>query len=102
MEPYHLKKHHACNTSNWNILGIFIVCFIQASSLAYALGVTRLSQRNHVVQNLRAYFILHVITIKVAICVLEKIELFRMPERPRPSLQDILEDLSLARKIKQQ
>ena len=29
---YHLKKHYGCNTSNWNILGSFIVCLIQSQS----------------------------------------------------------------------
>ena len=41
--------------------------------------------RDHVVQNLRAYFILHVITIKWKMCVQEKIEFSSMPQRPKLS-----------------
>ena len=54
------------------------------------------------VQNLRAHFILHVITIKYMKCVQEKIEFSSMLERPRLISSKILGDVSLATKIKQQ
>ena len=41
--------------------------------------------RNDVIQNLRAYFILYVITIKWTMCLQEKIELSKMLQRPRLS-----------------
>ena len=54
------------------------------------------------VQNLRAYFILYVITIKCIKCMQEKIEFFCMLQRPRLISTKMLGDLSLATKIKQQ
>ena len=54
------------------------------------------------VLNLRAYFILYVITIKCIKCVLEKIEYSSMLQRPRLISSKILGDLSLATMIKQQ
>ena len=50
-------------------------------------------------QNLRAYFILYGITIKLIMQV--KIELSSMLQRPRLSSSKILRDLPLATKIKQ-
>ena len=57
----------------------------QARSQARVSGVAKFSQRNHVVQNLRAYFMLRVVTIKWMMCVQEKIELTGMSQRPRLS-----------------
>ena len=54
------------------------------------------------VQNLRAYFILYVKTIKCIKCMQEKIEFSCMLQRPRLISTKILEDLSLATVIKQQ
>ena len=48
------------------------------------------------VQNLRAYFILHVITIKCIKCMQEKIELSCMLQRPRLISTNIVGNLSLA------
>ena len=47
----------------------------QARSQACVSGVAKLHWRNHLVQNLRAYFIPIVITNKCTMCVQEKIEL---------------------------
>ena len=52
------------------------------------------------VQNLRAYFILYVITIKCIKCMQEKIEFSCMLKRPRLISTTILGDLSMATKIK--
>ena len=52
------------------------------------------------VQNLRAYFILYVITIKCIKCMQEKIEFFCMLQGPTLTSTKML-DLSLATKIKQ-
>ena len=41
-------------------------------------GLEKLLRRNHLVQNLRAYFILYVITFKRRMCLQEKIELSSM------------------------
>ena len=46
------------------------------------------------VQNLRAYFMLHVITIKWMMCVQEKLELTVTSQRPRLSSTKISGDLS--------
>ena len=54
------------------------------------------------VQNLRAYFMLHVITIKWMMWVQEKIEPTGMSQRPRLSSTKISRVLSLVAKIKQQ
>ena len=54
------------------------------------------------VQNMSAYFILYVITIKCIECMQEKIEFSRMLQRPRLISTKILGYLSLATKTKQQ
>ena len=54
------------------------------------------------VQDLRAYSILYVITFKLIMCVQEKVELSGISQRPKSSLTEISADLSLAAKIKQQ
>ena len=54
------------------------------------------------VQSLRAYFILHVITIKCIECMQEKIEFSYKLERPRLISPKILGNLSLAIKTKEQ
>ena len=54
------------------------------------------------VQNLRAYFMLHIITVKWMMCVQEKIELTVTSQRPKLSSTKISGDLSLVAKIKQQ
>ena len=54
----------------------------QARSQACVSMVAKFSQRNHVVQNLRAYIMLHVVTIKWMMCVQEKIELTVTSQRP--------------------
>ena len=54
------------------------------------------------VQNMRAYFILYVITIKCINCMQEKTELSFMLQRPRLISTKLLGDLSLATEIKQQ
>ena len=54
------------------------------------------------VQNTRAYFILYVITIKCIKCMQEKTEFCYMLQRPRLISTNVLGDLSLATKIKQQ
>ena len=51
------------------------------------------------VQNMRAYSILHCITIK---CMQEKMEFSSMLQRPRLISTKLLGDFSLATKIKQQ
>ena len=53
------------------------------------------------VQNLRAYSILHVVTIIWIMCVQENIELSSMSQRPRLSSTMISGDLSLATTIMQ-
>ena len=53
------------------------------------------------VQNLRAYSILHVATIKWIMFEQENIELSSMSQRPRMSSSIISGDLSLATKIMQ-
>ena len=54
------------------------------------------------VQNMRGYFILHVITIKCINCMQEKAEFSCKFQRPTLISTKILGDLSLATKIKQQ
>ena len=54
------------------------------------------------VQNMRAYFILYIITIKCINCMQEKTEFCYMLQRPRLISTKVLGDLSLATKIKQQ
>ena len=54
------------------------------------------------VQILRAYFILYVITIKCIKCMQEKIEFSCMLQKPRLISAKILGDLSLATMIEQQ
>ena len=53
----------------------------QARKQACVLAEAKLFWRNHVVQNLRAYFILYVIIINWIMCIQEKMELSRMSER---------------------
>ena len=53
------------------------------------------------VQNLRAYFMLYVITIKCINCMQERIEFSRMLQGPNLISTTILGDLSLATMIKQ-
>ena len=67
----------------------------QTRSQACVSGVANFSQRNHVVKNLRACFMLYVITIKWMMCVQEKIELTGTSKRPRLSSTEISGDLSL-------
>ena len=57
----------------------------QARTQACVAEVAKLHWRNHVVQNLRAYFILHVVTIKWIMYVQENIQLSSMSQRPRLS-----------------
>ena len=57
----------------------------QAHSQAFVSREANLYLRNHVVQNLRAYFTLHVITTKCTIGVQEKIELSSMSRRQKLS-----------------
>ena len=54
------------------------------------------------VQNLRVYFILYIITIKWIMCVQENVELSGMLQRPSLSSTEISGDLPFAGKIKQQ
>ena len=54
------------------------------------------------VQNMRAYFIIYVITIKCINCMQEKTEFFCKLQRPKLLSTKVLRDLSLATKIKQQ
>ena len=54
------------------------------------------------VQNLTAYLILYAITIKWIMCVQKKMEVYGMPQRPRLISANILRNLSLATKTKQQ
>ena len=54
------------------------------------------------VQNMRAYFILYVITNKSINCIKEKTEFSCMLQRPRLISTTMLGDLSLAKKIKHQ
>ena len=54
------------------------------------------------VQNMRAYFILYIITIKCIYCMQEKTEFSCMLQIPRLISKKVLGDLSLATKIKQQ
>ena len=54
------------------------------------------------VQYMRTSFILYVITVKCIKCMQEKIEFSCMLQRPRLISTKMLEDLSLATKIKQQ
>ena len=53
------------------------------------------------VQNLRAYSIIHVATIKWIMCVQENIELSSMSQRPKLSSNMISEDFSLVTTIMQ-
>ena len=73
----------------------------QARSPARVAGVAKFSKRNHVVQDLRAYSMLHVMTTKWMMCVQEKIELTGMSQRLRLSSTKISGDLLLIAKIKQ-
>ena len=54
------------------------------------------------VQNMRAYFILYVITITCIKCMQEMTEFCYMLQKPRLISSKVLEDLFLATKIKQQ
>ena len=54
------------------------------------------------IQNLRAYFIFYVITIKCIKCMQDRNELSCMLQRPRLISSKILGCLSLAAKTKQQ
>ena len=73
-----------------------------ARSQAYLSKAAKLSWRNHVVQNLRAYIILHVTIIKWTTCVQEETEISSMSQWPRLSSTKISGSLSLATKMKQQ
>ena len=53
----------------------------QARSQACVSGVAKLSLGDHVMQNLRAYFIRYVIAIKWKMCVQKDIELSSMSQR---------------------
>ena len=65
-------------------------------------GVVKMSWNNHVVQNMRAYFIPYVITIKRIMRVQEKIELSYLSQVTRLSSTKISRNILLATKIKQQ
>ena len=68
-------------------------------------GMPKLFWRNQqfwMEQNLRAYFILYVITIKWTMCVEKKSNLSSMSQRPRLISSDISGDLCLTAIIKQQ
>ena len=54
------------------------------------------------VQNLAAYLILYAITIKWIMCVQKKMEVSGLPQRPMLISTNILRNLSLATKTKQQ
>ena len=54
------------------------------------------------VQNMRAYFIICVITIKCINCIQEKTEFFYKLQRPTVISNKVLGDLSLATKIQQE
>ena len=73
----------------------------QARSQVCVTWVAKLSWWNHVVQNLRAYSIRHVATIKSLMCVQGNIELSSMSQRPRLSSFIISGDFSLATTIMQ-
>ena len=79
-----------------------MICTLQARSQAYLSGVANFHWKNHVVQNMRAYFILFFITIKCINCMQEKTEFSCMLQRPRLISTKLLGELSLATKIKQQ
>ena len=68
----------------------------QARSQVCVTGVAKLPWGNHVVQNRRAYSILHVVAIKWIMCVQENIELPSMSQRPRLSSSIISGDFSFA------
>ena len=74
----------------------------QACSQAHISRVAKLSWNNLVVQNLRAFLILYVNTIKLIMCAQEKMEVSSISQRPRLSSIKISGDLSLATKIEQQ
>ena len=74
----------------------------QARSKAFVSGVAKLPQRNHVVQNLRAYFVIKLSLSKIIMCVQEKNEVFNMSQRPMFSSIKISGDLSFDIKKKQQ
>ena len=69
----------------------------QAYNQACASGVAKLSQRNHMVQNLRAYFILYVIKW---MCVDENINFSSMSQRPRWSSKQNFRRPLLSYKVK--
>ena len=75
---------------------------IQDRNQARVSGMAKLSWSNRVVQNLKAFFILYVTTIKWIIYVQVKIGVFSNSQRPRLSPIKISGDLSLAKKIEQQ
>jgi len=61
-----------------------------ACSQACVSGVAKLFWMNHMIQNMRAYFMLYIITIKWIICVHGKIEFSSISQRPRLSSTKIL------------
>ena len=75
---------------------------MQARSQSCLSGVAKFHWGNHVVQNLRAYFILYVIAIKCVKCMQEKIEFSCMLQRPWLITTKISGDLPLVTMIKQQ
>ena len=74
----------------------------QARSQACLSGVVNFHWKNHLVQNMRTYFIFYVITIKCMNCMQKKTEFSCKLQIPTLISTNILGDLSLATKIKQQ
>ena len=61
----------------------------QARSHVCVAGVARVHWRNHVVQNMKACNIIHVVIVKWIMCVQENIDLSGMSQRPRLSSSTI-------------
>ena len=76
--------------------------FVVFASFSCLLGVAKFLWGNHVLQNLRAHFILYVVKTKCIKCMWEKIEFPCMLYRPRLISTNILGDLSMTTMIKQQ
>ena len=96
--------HYRCWLGLRQLLGILELLTSrmgQARSQACLSEVANFHWRNHVVQNMRDYFILDVITTKCIKCTQEKTE-FSCAKRPRLISTKILGDLFMAIKIKQQ
>ena len=83
--PYDISMLYCDSQSTISFAKNAIVHQRQACSQACLSGVAKLYPKNHVVHNMRAYFIFYAITIKWIMCVQEKIELSSMSQRPRIS-----------------